>query len=155
MKDRGKRLSKLDLEILRITQKDCKKPLEKIASELKQPSSTIYYRIKQMEKNGVIRGYYTDINPVKLGKKFWGVILIRAKYRPHYHEVVGRKLSGIKSVQRVYFVWGDWDFIVIASAEDNDGFLKMMNQIINMKEIERTSTQVVSAIIKDSPTIDI
>lgn len=152
MKSKIKKLSKLDLDILQITQKDCKKPLEKIANELNQPSSTIYYRIKQMEKNGIIRGYYTDINPAKLGKNFWGIISVRAKYGPRYHEIVGKKLSEIKDIQKLYFVWGDWDFLAIATAENNEEFLKMINQITNMKEIERTSTQIVGYIIKDEPT---
>lgn len=150
-----KKLSKLDISILRAIQKDCKKPLEKIANEIDIPSSTIYYRLKQMEKNNIIRGYYADLNPAKLGRKYSGIVSVRAKYGPHYHEIVGRKLSDMKEISKLFFVWGDWDFLAIVNAIDNEDLLRIMDRIINMDEIERTSTQIVSRVIKDNPPIEL
>jgi Lrp/AsnC family leucine-responsive transcriptional regulator len=152
---KSKKLTKLDMDILKITQKNCKIPLEDIASKLNQSASTIYYRIKQMEKNSIIRGYYTDIDPAKLGKNFWGLIRVRAKYGPKYHEIVAKKLAEIKDIQKIYFIWGDWDFLTIVAVTGNDDLLRILNEITSMKEVERTSTYIVAKVVKDEVAIPI
>jgi len=43
----------------------------------------VYYRIKRLEKEEVIKGYYAQIDASKVGKDFVAVTLIRAKYGPN------------------------------------------------------------------------
>jgi DNA-binding Lrp family transcriptional regulator len=143
-------LDELDLKILEILQEDCRKSLEEISRTLNVPKSTIYYRIKRMEGNGIIEGYYAKINPKVMGYEYFTVTLVKARYGPGYHKSVGDKLSKIPGVWGVYYVLGDNDFIVLARAKSREYFVKkILESMINMEEIERTNTITIVEIIKE------
>ncbi|MEJ2777204.1 Lrp/AsnC family transcriptional regulator, partial [Sulfolobaceae archaeon RB850M] len=136
-------LDEIDLKILRIIQNNSKYPLEKIAEEVKIPKSTVAYRIKKLEKIGVIKGYFTYIDPSSLNIDYLVITMVRAKYGKDYHESLGMKLSQLPGVWGVYFVLGDIDFIVLARYKNREDFMKnYLEKLINMPEIERTSTHV-------------
>ncbi len=155
MKGKSLKLSRRDIEILKLLQKDCRMPLDEIAKRLNMSKSTVHYRIKRMEEAGIIEGYYAKVNPAKVGKEYITVTLVRAKYGPGYHEKVGKKLASIRGVWAVYFVLGEIDFIVLARANSRDDVLRIINEFMQMEEIERTSTQVVVKVIKEDPSVDL
>jgi len=153
--ERKVQLDDIDIEILKILQKDCRVTLDQLSKMLNVPKSTLHYRIKRLEKQEVIEGYYAKINPAKLGKEYITVTLVRAKYGPGYHKKVGEKLAKLPGVWAVYFVLGETDFIVLTRSNDRETFMKTLEQMINSKEIERTSTMVVTEIIKEDPRIEL
>ncbi len=150
-----KRLDKTDEYILRALQRDCRIPLQEIAKRLGIPKSTIHYRIRRLEGEGVLEGYYAKVNAADLGYDYLAIVLVRAKYGPGYHEKVGRKLARLPGVWAVYYVLGDIDFIVLMRAADRDDYMRKLERISSMSDIERTSTQVVAKVVKEDPRVDI
>lgn len=142
-------LDEIDSGILRILQEDCRTPLDQIADKLRVPKSTIHYRIKRLEGEGIIEGYYARVNHAKLGRDYVTATFIRAKYGPGYHEKAGQKLSEISGVWGVYFILGENDFILMSRSSSREEYLQKLEQIMNMPEIERTSTQVIAKVIKE------
>jgi len=142
-------LDEIDSGILRILQEDCRTPLDQIADRLRVPKSTIHYRIKRLEGEGIIEGYYARVSHAKLGRDYVTATFIRAKYGPGYHEKAGQKLSEISGVWGVYFILGENDFILMSRSSSREDYLQKLEQIMNMPEIERTSTQVVAKVIKE------
>ncbi|MEM3874117.1 MAG: Lrp/AsnC family transcriptional regulator [Candidatus Bathyarchaeia archaeon] len=149
MNDALKSIDELDLKILKILQDDCRISLEQIAKMVGVPKSTIYYRIKRLEEEGIIEGYYAKINFAKLGKDYLTITFVKAKYAPGYHEKIGEKLSKISGVWGVYFIFGENDFVVLTRSKDREDYLRKLELMMNMPEIERTNTQVVAKIIKE------
>ena len=148
------KLDDLDKKILNELQKDCRQSLDLISKKLGVPKSTIYYRIRKLEENGVIEGYYAKVNPKVLGHEYFTVTLVRAKYGPGYHKKVGEILSKVPGVWAVYYVLGDYDFIVIARAKSREEFVKnILEKFINLDEIERTNTITVVEIFKEDTRI--
>ncbi len=139
----------IDSGILRILQEDCRTPLDQIAERLRVPKSTIHYRIKRLEGEGIIEGYYARVNHAKLGRDYVTATFIRAKYGPGYHEKAGQKLSKISGVWGVYFVLGENDFILMSRSNNREDYLQKLEKIMSMPEIERTSTQVIAKVIKE------
>ena len=148
-------LDSLDVLVLKYLQEDSRTPLEKIAVAAGVPKSTIHYRIRKLEKMGVIQGYCAKVDPALLGKDYVAVSLIRGKYGPRYHERLGRKLAAIPGAWAVYFVFGDWDFIVLMRSNDREDLSKKIDSIINMKEVERGATQIVSRVVKEDPRVEL
>ncbi len=142
-------LDEIDAGILRILQEDCRTPLDQIADRLRVPKSTIHYRIKRLESEGIIEGYYARVNHAKLGRDYVTATFIRAKYGPGYHEKAGQKLSKISGVWGVYFILGENDFILMSRSNNREDYLQKLEKIMNMPEIERTSTQVIAKVIKE------
>lgn len=147
-------LDDTDLKILKMIQGDAKFPLEKMADILRIPKSTIAYRIKKMEKSGIIRGYFTSIDPSSIKLDYVIISLVKAKYGKDYHDILGKKLSELPGVWGVYFVLGDNDFIVMGRYKTREDFMKnYLERLMDMPEIERTNTQVVAKTIKETPYV--
>lgn len=145
-------LDEVDLKILKILQEDAKYPLEKIAEEVRAPKSTVAYRIKRLEKSGVIRGYHAYIDPASLNLDYLVVTLVKAKYGKDYHEILGQKIAQLPGVWGVYFVLGENDFIVLARFRNRDEMMnKYLEKLMSMPEIERTNTQIIAKIIRETP----
>lgn len=139
---------------MKLLQQDTRIPLQTIAKRLGIPKSTVHYRINRLEREKIIEGYYAKLNAAKLGYDYLAVVLVRAKYGPHYHQKVGIRLSQVPGVWAVYYVLGDFDFIVLVRAIDREDYMQKLEQISSMSDIERTSTQVVARIIKEDPRFD-
>jgi len=148
-------LDEIDIGILEILQKDCRTPLEQIANKLGIPKSTVHYRIKRLETEEIIEGYYAKIDATKLGKDYITISFIRAKYGPSYHEKVGKMVAQIPGVWAVYFTFGETDFIVLTRSDNREDFMEKLEKIISMQQIERTSTQVVARVIKEDPRVEL
>ncbi len=144
-----------DLEILKMLQDDCRITLDEMANKLKISKSTVYYRIKKLERLGIILGCHAKLSPEKMGKDYVAVILVKAKYGPGYHEKIGQKLASIGGVTIVYYIFGEWDFVMQVRASGKDEILRILEQIMNMEEVERTSTLIVAKVIKEDPRIPI
>jgi DNA-binding Lrp family transcriptional regulator len=149
------RLDELDLAILKQLQIDCRIPLQEIAEKVGSPTSTVHYRVKRLEREGVIDGYYANVNPEKLGLEYLAVIQVRAVYGPGYHERIGKKLAKIPGVWAVYFTLGETDFFVLTRSENKSEYMKILDVLMATKGIERTSTQVVATVIREDPKLDI
>jgi Lrp/AsnC family leucine-responsive transcriptional regulator len=148
-------LDKLDIAILKELQKDCRLPLQDIAKKVDAPTSTVHYRVKRLERDGVIERYIAQINPEKVKLEYITIIDIRAKYRSKYYEKVGRALAKVPGVWAVYYVLGDVDFIVLTRAKDKAEYLKILDQVMEMEGVDRSSTKVVARVIKEDSRLEL
>ncbi|MFX1578377.1 MAG: Lrp/AsnC family transcriptional regulator [Promethearchaeota archaeon] len=148
-------LDELDIEILAELQKECRTPLQEIANRVGHPASTVHYRIKRLEKEGIIDGYYAKINPERVGMDYITVIRIFATYKPEYYNTVGKELAKISGVWAVYYSLGDQDFFVLTRSEDRKAFMSTLDAIMETKGVERSKTQVIARVIKEDPRLDI
>jgi len=146
-------IDEIDLRILGALQDDCRARLESIAKEFGIPKSTVHYRIRRLEETGVIERYSAKVNAAKLGKDYLVVVLVRAKYGPHYHQRIGKRIAAIPGVWAVYYVLGDNDFVLLIRADDREDYMRKLDKISSMPDVERTSTQVVAKVIKEDPRI--
>lgn len=145
----------LDAQILNILQDDCRVPRERMAKELAVPKSTVHYRIKRLEADGVIAGYGARVDGTKLGKDYVTLTFIRTKYGGGYHERIGRALAAIPGAAAVYLVFGEADFVVLIKSKDRAEYMQKLESIINMVDIERTHTQIIAKTIKEDPRITV
>ncbi len=145
----------IDLNILRILQENCRIPLEEIAKKIGVSKSTVHYRLKKLESEGVIQGYYAKIDPGKMEKNYLTATFVKVKYGPGYHEDVGRKLAQIEGVWAVYYMFGDYDFLVLTRSTNRKDYLRKLERFMNIKEIERTDTLLVAKIINEDFRLNI
>ncbi len=79
--------------------------------------------------------------------------MIRAKYEPEYSDRVGSEISKIDGVCSVYYVLGDYDFIVIIKARNRKELETTIKQISAVANIERSNTTTVLLTILEDPTL--
>ena len=68
-------LDKKDREILFHLSLNARASLSDLSRKTRLSKEVIHYRIKNLERNGVIEGYYAVINTYKLGKVFYRVYM--------------------------------------------------------------------------------
>ena len=148
-------LDELDIGILKELQQECRSPLQEIASKVGAPTSTVHYRLKRLEKTGIIKGYYAMVNPEKLDIEYITMTRLRVDLTPGYYDIIGDQLAKIPGVWAVYLVLGDSDFLLLTRSKDRDGFMEIMDQVLQIRGIKQLSTWVVAKLIKEDPRLSL
>ena len=63
-------------------------------------------------------------------------------------EEIGQKLASISGVFAVYYILGDFDFIVIARVKDREDLKRLLREINAIDGVVKTGTHFVASIIK-------
>jgi len=123
-----------DIWILKKLQSGKIKSYKVIAEELDMPVTTVYNRVKKMEREGVILGYKPIIDASKLGFSTTCFLLITVRFKDDYNQFldVGKiadEIARDPRVLEVHIVAGDWDILVKIKTKD----AKSVGQFINNK----------------------
>lgn len=142
-------MDSFDLKILRELSKDSRKPLREIGKAIGIYSpSAISRRIKEMQRDKIIKGFKAEIDFNKLEYNFITVTFVRAKYGVNYHDIIADKIIKIKGVIDVFFLLGDIDFYLLCATKNRDDYLNILNELEKITEIERSDTHTVQKIYK-------
>jgi len=143
-------MDNFDLRILKKLEMNAKLSLKDIGRNVGLFSpSAISKRISILEKEGYIKNYRAILDYQKLGYNFMTVTFIKAKYAPKYSEEIAKKLVKIKGVISVYFLLGDIDFVLITINKTKDDYARILDELTNIVEIERTDSRTVLKVFKE------
>ena len=132
-------LDSKDSMILLELDEDSRKSASKIAKNLKLSQDVVNYRIKQFEKEGIIKGYISIIQFFKLGYSIFKINLQFQHLPKEKHDEIIYFFSSHKEVNWVAEANGHWDLIItfivpqITIFEDikNEFFSKYSNFVSN------------------------
>ena len=144
-------LKSKDIELLRCLNKNGKASQRELAASTGTALGTVNSHIKSLEKEKIIKGYYAELNPEKVGYNLTAIINLRISKG----KIMDLQDSIAKHPQvfGVYDVTGEWDSLILArfkNREDMDQFIKT---ILSQKYIERTSTSLVLNKVKEEPRL--
>jgi DNA-binding Lrp family transcriptional regulator len=97
-------IDELDREILFELLQDCRKPLSKIAKAVNLPQQTLSYRIKKLEKEGIIKKYTININYPKLGFARHSLYLDLKSVKPEEVDKYLKQITDISEVSCCYML---------------------------------------------------
>ncbi len=153
-------LDEKDIRILNILQLNCRLSAKEIAQQIGSPTTTVYAKIKRMEKLGVIKGYNALINPKAIGKGATAFILASFAYSNPKLETllsqreVAKEISSFPEVQEVHIITGDWDLLIKVRAEDIDAIGKfVIDKLRTVKGIKKTLTCMVFDSTKETTNV--
>ncbi|MFA5896156.1 MAG: Lrp/AsnC family transcriptional regulator [Thermoplasmata archaeon] len=144
-----------DRIILERLQQDAKASLSDLAKATGLASSSVHYRIKRLEDEGVIKSYAAIVDPGKLGYDILAVSFVKAIYNPKCYEKLSKVLPKIPGVWAVYFLMGDVDYLVLIRAKNRADLNRIVYELIAMKEIERSDTRIVIERLKENPAVPV
>ena len=140
-------LDPLDKNILDVLLEDSRYSFRQIAERVKVSPATVLNRIKELEKNGVIRQYTTLLDYEKLGYDVEVIIEVRISKGKLFE--VEKQIAHHPNVFAVYDVTGDFDAILLTRFTDRkkmDAFLKKLQ---TFDFVERTHTRMILHTIKE------
>lgn len=122
-------LDKKDREILFQLSLNARASLAELSKKTKLSKEVIHYRLKNLEKIGVIESYYAVINTYKMGKIFFRVYMKTVNMTTKVEKEFIEFLKNHPKVTWIVEVDGDLDFLYVVWANDIIEFEQIYNKI--------------------------
>jgi len=118
----------------------CTPQIGRIAQTIDEPSSTIHYNIKKLEKEGAIKTYKAVFDYRKIEEGFCAFLLIALSPSEYGDpERIAANLAKQKEVESVDIVAGEWELIIKVRTKDQDEYFNVVKNVISKeKGIEKT-----------------
>jgi DNA-binding Lrp family transcriptional regulator len=117
-----------------------------IAKRLGVHPTTLIQRVKNLEEQGIIKGYRANVDYLKLGYEFMAIVHI---YVEGDLLEVQRKIKEIENVVAVFDVTGECDSIAWVVCKNRDEFSGVIKRMLTLPGVKKTNTHVVLNMIKD------
>jgi DNA-binding Lrp family transcriptional regulator len=138
-------LDGVDRRILGLLHDDARIANNVLAEAVGIAASTCHGRVRRLVDLGVIRGFYTDVDPVAVGLPLQAMISVslqssaRGKIRSFIQQIRGRR-----QVMDVYFLAGADDFILHVAARDTEDLRAFVVENLNAdKDVAGTQTSLI------------
>ena len=139
-------------EILRLLEKSSRIDIKEIAILVGKTEAEVANEIAQMEKEGIIRGYYTLINWDNTNDERVSA-LIEVKVTPQRgigFDKIAERISKFDEVKSVYLMSGGFDFTVILEEKTMKEIAQFVtSKLSTLDEVLNTATHFVLKKYKD------
>jgi DNA-binding Lrp family transcriptional regulator len=146
-----------DLKVLRLIQENCRLTAREISDRTDLPVTTVFAKIKRIERLGLVRGYHAVLNARELSAGTTAFVLASIAYKSKEiisQRKVAKEIASFPEVQEVHMIAGEWDLLIKVKAKDVDSVGKYVIDKLRLVEgIERTLTCVVFQSEKESTAI--
>ncbi|WP_332714936.1 Lrp/AsnC family transcriptional regulator [Pelagibacterium mangrovi] len=118
----------MDRKILSVLQSDSSQSVAEMAEKVGLSHTPFWRRLKRLEKDGVIQGRVSILDPKKLGLDI--TVFANVKLRQHDEETLEafeREVAAFPEVMECYSMSGETDYVVralVASIEEYERLLK-------------------------------
>lgn len=146
-------MDELDAKILGLMNENARTSYRTMAKKLKVSMSTISNRVKNLENEGVIKGYIPLLDPQKIGYDL--LVIIGVRISKGKLILVQNEISRNPNVFGVYDITGDWDSILIARFRNREELNVFIKWVVSVEFVERTYTQIVLNVVKDEMVLPI
>jgi len=116
----------------------CAPQIAQIARKLKEPSTTIHYNIKKLEKEGAIKAYKAVFDYKKIDEGFCVFVLISLSPDEYGNpEKIGNELARHPQVESVDICTGNWEMVLKVRVKDQDAYYDLIKAVISRKGIDK------------------
>lgn len=136
----------LDRRIIELLCKSSQGSYRQIAKQMGVHPTTLIQRMKALETKGVINGYRANIDYMRLGYEFMGIVQI---YAEGNILDVQNSVKDLDQVVMVVDVTGDCDSIAWVACRDREEFSQVVKAILSIQGVKKTNTSVVLNMVKD------
>ena len=147
-------LDKTDLRILEFLQPSAKRTMQDLADTLKMTTSPVYERIKDMEKDGVIKNYATIVDHKKVDR---GQVVFCNVNMPDYStETICEFEEAIKNMPDVlecYHFAGEIDYQLKVLVKDIDTYYEFLKELTKIRIVNIHSSVVVMKEVKNTTVL--
>jgi len=119
----------------------CTPQIARLAKKLGEPSTTLHYNIKKLEKDGAIKGYKAVFDYKKIDEGFCAFILLNLSPDEYGDpERIAKDLSRLEQVESADIITGDWEMLVKVRAKDQDAYYEFVKNVLSRKGIIKITT---------------
>jgi DNA-binding Lrp family transcriptional regulator len=115
-------------------------------------TTSIRLRIKNLEKQNIIKDYITLIDCRQLGYKEMVLASLRVNTSQSL-EQIRKELDKMEEVKHAYIVTGEYPIFISFKCLDHEDAMKLIERLRNLHGVEEVKTQIVLDRIKEDPRI--
>jgi Lrp/AsnC family leucine-responsive transcriptional regulator len=151
-KQSSRTLDKLDRHILRILQVDGRISMKDLGEQVGLSVTPCIERVKRMERDGVISGYYARVDPASVGAKLLVFVEITLNQKSaSAFEQFRREVLRIPEVQECHLVSGDFDYLIKARIHEMAEYRKLLgDMLLELPGAAQSRSYVVMEEIKET-----
>lgn len=152
-----KQLNRIDLNILRVLQKDGRTTYAELARQVGLTTTPCIERVKRLEKEGYLRGYSGLVNPELLGAGLIVFVQIRLnRTSQDSFDAFRKAVVKLPEVQECYLVSGNFDYLVKARVADMTAYRELLGEtLLTLPGVQESTSIVVMESLKETLTIPI
>lgn len=120
-------MDQTDINILNLLQKNGRVTIKEISSKVNLTAPAVAERIKRMEDSGIIGGYSTDINYVKLGKTMQAFVAVDVE--PKKYEVFCDFCKKTPEIKSHFHIIGPQNAMLHVAVSDSDQLAELLSKI--------------------------
>ena len=150
-------LDKLDRRILTLLQKDGRLSMKDLGEHVGLSITPCIERVKRMERDGIISGYYARVNPAALGASLLMFVQITlANKSGEMFDQFRREVLRIPQVLECHLVSGDFDYIIKARIAEMTEYRKLLGDILlQLPGAAQSKSYVVMEEIKETLVLNV
>ncbi len=124
-------LDRTDRHILDILQRDGRIAITDLAARVNLSPTPCSERVKRLERDGVITGYYARVDPAALDKRLLVFLNIKLSAKSgDVFDKVREELLLVPEVMECHLVSGDFDYLVKARLSEMSAYRKLLGDIL-------------------------
>ncbi|MGI4985345.1 MAG: Lrp/AsnC ligand binding domain-containing protein [Janthinobacterium lividum] len=150
-------LDRIDRRILTLLQQDGRMAMKDLAEQVGLSITPCIDRVKRMERDGVITGYYARVDPVQLGASLLVFVEITLDHKNgNMFEKFRREVMKVPEVLECHLVSGDFDYLIKARIGEMADYRKILgNVLLQLPGAVQSKSYVVMEEVKETLTIPI
>lgn len=148
-------LDEIDVQILAILQNDGRITNADLAKKVKLSPPSVLQRVRNLERAGLVRGYFALLDPERLGLKITALAMVSLSlHQEQPIERFRRAIQEIPEVLECYHVSGEFDFLLKIVVRDIRAYEALIRERLSkIKGIQQIKTSFVLATPKSTTQI--
>jgi Lrp/AsnC family leucine-responsive transcriptional regulator len=144
----------LDIQILKALQENGRTKRNQLAEEVKLSIPSVSERLKKLEENGIIEGYYTKVNRKAFGLDILAFIYVMMDSSKHYNELI-KKAEKNPQILECHSVLGEGSHLMKVVVKNTEALEKLLSEIQSWPGVISTKTTYVLSTAKETTSINI
>ena len=126
-----RKLDRIDRMILDILQNNGRIAISELAAKVNLSTTPCSERVKRLERDGIIMGYYARLNPELVDKKLLVFLEIKLSAKSgDVFDQVARDLVDIPEVLECHLISGEFDYLVKARLKEMSAYRRLLGDLL-------------------------
>ena len=151
------KLGRIDLNILRILQKDGRISYTDLAKQVGLSVTPCIERVKRLERENYILNYGARVSAQKLNQSLVVFVQIRLNHTSQKNfEEFRRSVMDLEKLQSCFLVSGNYDYLLKARVADMASYRELLgHRILKLPAVQESTSYVVMEELKDTMDLPI
>lgn len=147
-------LDDLDIKILQTLQQNGRTKRNELAEQVGLSVPSVSERLKKLEDNKIIEGYYTKVNRQVFGFDILAFILVMMDSSKHYKDLI-KQVDKHPNILECHSVLGEGSHLLKVLVKNTAALEKLLSEVQTWPGVTGTKTTYVLSTIKETTSINI